>query len=93
VEKNSSVDELLQVRFTEETNFWTKVLNRLLDITITLAENNLAFRGHYEEVGKPQSGKFLALVDIFSRYDPFWMNYCKSRRVQLNILALPFKMN
>ena len=77
----------MQTRFHEETNFWSKVLIRLLDITITLAENNLAFRGHSEVVGKPQSGNFLALVDMLSKYDPVLDELLKKRNGAVKYLS------
>lgn len=45
-------------------------MRRLFDITLTLAENNLAFRGDKEVIGGPNSGNFLALVALVARYDP-----------------------
>lgn len=67
---SASLDELLRAQMNEESNYWKKVLHRLIDIILTLAENNLSFRGHREMVGELQGGNFLALVGLLSRYDP-----------------------
>lgn len=49
---------------------WRDVLHRLLDITLFLAKQNLAFRGHKENESSLNKGNFLELVEILSRYDP-----------------------
>ena len=53
-----------------EISYWTSVLTRITDVTLTLASCNLAFRGHREKVGEPSSGNFLSIVELLSRYDP-----------------------
>ena len=53
-----------------EISYWTSVLTRITDVTLTLASCNLAFRGHPEKVGEPSSGNFLSIVELLSRYDP-----------------------
>ena len=45
-------------------------MRRLFDITLTLADNKIAFRGDYEVIGQQSWGNFLALVALVARYDP-----------------------
>lgn len=45
------------------------VLNRLLDITLFLAKQNLPFRGHSENESSSNKGNFLELIDVLSKYD------------------------
>lgn len=47
--------------------FWAQVLERLFDITLTLAKNSLAFRGSQEHNGNYE-GNFLSLVQLLE-YD------------------------
>ena len=49
---------------------WRDILTRLLDITLFLAKQNLAFRGHKEDETSLNRGNFLELVDLLSKYDP-----------------------
>jgi hypothetical protein len=47
------------------------VLHRIVNVTITLACNNIAFRGHREHNNKElNTGNCLALIDLLVRYDP-----------------------
>lgn len=53
-----------------EVSFWTKVLTRITDVTLTLASCNLAFRGHREKIGEVNTGNVLAVIELLARYDP-----------------------
>ncbi|XP_061469367.1 zinc finger MYM-type protein 1-like [Rhineura floridana] len=53
-----------------EKKKWRDVLHRLLDITLFLAKQNLAFRGHKEDESSLNKGNFLELVEMLSKYDP-----------------------
>ena len=68
--KSGCVDDFLENQIKDETKLWKRALQRLLDIVLTLAENNLAFRGDREVLGEPHCGNFLALVSLVARYDP-----------------------
>jgi hypothetical protein len=67
--RGGCIEEALDLNIREERSKWIKVLSRLFDITLTLAENNLAFRGDNEVIGEQSSGNFLALVGLVARYD------------------------
>ena len=51
--------------------FWTKVLQQLLSVILTLCSLNLAFRGHRETSydGVCEGGNFLAIVSLMAQYD------------------------
>ncbi|XP_056392625.1 zinc finger MYM-type protein 1-like [Hyla sarda] len=49
---------------------WRDILHRLLDITLFLAKQNLAFRGHKEDESSLNKGNFLEMVEMLSKYDP-----------------------
>ena len=48
---------------------WQDILHRLLDITLFLAKQNLAFRGHREDEMSLNRGNFLETVYLVSKYD------------------------
>jgi hypothetical protein len=54
-----------------QANYWTQVLDRIVNVTITLACNNIAFRDHREHNNKELNrGDFLAVIDLSAKYDP-----------------------
>ena len=54
--------------------YWTQIIERIVNVTLTLATQNLAFRGHREESKGGNCGKFLAIIDLLSKYDPLLEN-------------------
>ena len=50
--------------------FWRKVLERIVNVTLTLATCNLAFRGHRDILGQQNCGNFLAIIELLASYDP-----------------------
>ena len=52
-------------------SFWTKVLQRLLSVILTLCSLNLTFRGHRETSydGVCEEGNFLSIVSFMAQYD------------------------
>ncbi|GLV33620.1 hypothetical protein CBL_21236, partial [Carabus blaptoides fortunei] len=53
-----------------ENKRWRDILHRLLDITLFLAKQNLAFRGHNEDESSSNKGNYLEMVEMLSKYDP-----------------------
>ena len=54
---------------TRKTNFWQKVLERLLNVTLMLAMCNLPFRGSTEELSNENKGNFLFIIQLIAKYD------------------------
>lgn len=54
-----------------ERNFWRQVLDRVINVTLSLAMSNLSFRRHdeYDESQENRSN-FLSLITLLSKYDP-----------------------
>ncbi|CAK6977314.1 hypothetical protein F7725_021412 [Scomber scombrus] len=50
-------------------NYSRQVLERIINVTITLATCNLSFRGHREIIGQSNSGNFLSIIQLLARYD------------------------
>ncbi|CAN7983404.1 unnamed protein product, partial [Ixodes hexagonus] len=61
--------EIIQSLETEQRK-WRDILHRLLDITLFLAKQNPAFRGHREDELAANKGNFLEMVEMLSKYDP-----------------------
>ena len=86
--KGSTVDTVISNQWKEKVNFWKQVLHRIVNVTLTLASCNLAFRGHREKIGKPHSGNFLAVVELLSKYDPVLAKLIdKNKQIKINYLS------
>ncbi|XP_013780960.1 zinc finger MYM-type protein 5-like [Limulus polyphemus] len=66
---NKTIDKEIQSRVEKEREHWCKVLERLMSITLYLAENNLAFRGTSDTLFTPHNGHFLGLVEMLGKFD------------------------
>lgn len=67
---HGTIDAEMEKQMIKEASFWRQVLDRLINVTLTLATNNMAFRGHREIIGQMNSGNFLSLVELMAKYDP-----------------------
>ena len=67
--RNKTIEETLHVSLLEKTNFWQKVLERLLNVTLKLAMCNLPFRGSTEELSNENKGNFLCIIQLIAKYD------------------------
>ena len=67
----NAMDKDAEVFNKNNISFWTKVLQRLLSVILTLCSLNLAFRSHretsYDEVC--EGGNLLAIVPLMTQYD------------------------
>lgn len=68
--KKGTIDEESEKQLRKEKNFGRDVLNRIVNVTLTMAMNNMAFRGHREKIGEVNSGNFLAIIELLAEYDP-----------------------
>ncbi|KAK1884134.1 Zinc finger MYM-type protein 1 [Dissostichus eleginoides] len=68
--KNGRIDANMERNARNAANYWRQVLERIVNVTITLATCNLAFRGHREILGQPNSGNFLSMIELLACYDP-----------------------
>ena len=67
---NRLIDDALDsVAKTEET-YWRQVLDRIVNVTLTLAQGNMPFRGQRENDTELHQGNFLSIVQLLAKYDP-----------------------
>lgn len=67
---HGTTDKDLEKDILLEANFWRHVLDRLIHVTLTLAMNNMPFRGHRKILGQMNSGNFLSIIELMAKYDP-----------------------
>ncbi|XP_053161505.1 zinc finger MYM-type protein 5-like [Hemicordylus capensis] len=68
---NKTVSAEAEAAIRKEANFWRQVLDRIINVTLTLATSNLAFRGHREDVSTGGNhGNFLSIITLIAKYDP-----------------------
>ena len=69
LKKHSGIDMALQKQIEAETTKWRKILKRILDVTLFLAERNLPFRGYSSKIGDPDNGLFLGTLGLLSQHN------------------------
>jgi len=67
---HGTIDAQLERDVRNAALFWRQVLERIVNVTLTLATCNLSFRGHRDILGQPNSGNFLAIIELLASYDP-----------------------
>ncbi|XP_051168336.1 zinc finger MYM-type protein 5-like [Leptopilina boulardi] len=65
----NTIDSELLKNMESENKKWRNILTRLLDITLFLSKQNLAFRSHDESENSTNRGNFLEMVKLLSKYD------------------------
>lgn len=60
-----TIDVQIDSEYKSQVNFWTQVLTRITDVTLTLA----SFRGHNEKLYEPNNGNFLSVIKLLASYD------------------------
>ena len=63
------IDATRQKLMNEEIHHWKCALERLMMITMYLAQHNLPFRGSSDKLFTKDNGHFLDLVDLFGNFD------------------------
>ena len=73
--EGSTIEALMLENIKSNMNKWKKILHRILNVTLSLGERGLAFRGKSQLVGDPKNGNFLGVLELIGRYDPVIGNY------------------
>ncbi|OCT96206.1 hypothetical protein XELAEV_18013881mg [Xenopus laevis] len=67
--RNKTIDKEQEKQILKEKSFWRQVLQRIINVTLTMAMGNLAFRGHRERLGDGNNGNFLSIIELLACYD------------------------
>jgi hypothetical protein len=66
----NTIDKLKQLLIQKESECRKNVLTRLMNITLYLAENNMAFRGSPDKLYTHNDGKYLGLIQLLAKFYP-----------------------
>lgn len=72
--KYEIIDEALDKSLRQERNFWRNVLERVINVSLTLATCNLPFRGRSSKIEDSDKGNFLSIMELLSNYDSVLRN-------------------
>uniref|UniRef100_A0A3Q0SEZ9 TTF-type domain-containing protein n=1 Tax=Amphilophus citrinellus TaxID=61819 RepID=A0A3Q0SEZ9_AMPCI len=64
-----TIDSELQRAMAAEKAHWRSVLTQVIDCILFLAERNLPLRGKNAQLGNPENGNFLGILELIARYD------------------------
>lgn len=76
--KVARVDQKLMEQLEEETTYWEKVLDRIIEVIKFLAERGLPLRGTDEKLGSPHNGNYLGVLELLAKFDPFLQEHLKN---------------
>lgn len=68
--KASDIRSQIDQEVAGRTKYWKDLFQRLLSVTLFLAERGLPFRGESSKIGDPNNGNFLGVIELLSKYDP-----------------------
>ncbi|XP_063775718.1 uncharacterized protein LOC134911440 [Pseudophryne corroboree] len=101
----NTIDRVEQLLIVKESERWSNVLNRLMNIILYLAENNIAFCGSSDKLYTKNNGKYLGLIQLLAKFDPVMqehvgrilkdelsVHYCVSRWQILNDHVISFTL-
>ena len=67
--ESKAIEEALHKPLLEKTNFWQKVLERLLNVTLMLTTCNPPFCGSSEKLSNDNKGNFLSIIQLLAKYN------------------------
>ncbi|XP_056466856.1 uncharacterized protein LOC130405715 [Gadus chalcogrammus] len=73
--RGKTLDHIEMTALEAERKRWRDVLTRLISITQSLAERNLAFRGSSDKLFQLDNGNFLKEVELLAKFDPVLENH------------------
>lgn len=85
--KKLSIDSQLKKQNDSEAEYWTAVLTRIIDVTITLGGQNLSFRGHREDTDLNNPGNFMAIIKLLAKYDPILATLLEKPKGRIKYLS------
>jgi hypothetical protein len=67
---NQTIDDAMKSAEKMEQSYWRQILERIVNVTLTLAQGNMPFRGHRENDVEVHQGNFLSIIKLLAKYDP-----------------------
>lgn len=83
--RNDLIDKDLEEITQKEISLWVKILDRIINVILTLGTSNLAFRGHSDSlIAEVSSGNFLNIIKLLAKYDPILNNLVSDKTGKIN---------
>ena len=70
LQMNATISQAQLDEVQAERRKWRLILERMIAIPLSLAERNLAFRGHHEKLWEHGNGNFLKEAELLAKFDP-----------------------
>ena len=64
-----TIDDAIKSATKMEQSYWRQILDRVVNVTPTLAQGNIPFRGHRENDVEAHQGNFLSTIKLLAKYD------------------------
>ena len=80
--EKARVDEKLLQSYNAACSYWRAVLKRVVEVIKFLAESGLPFRGKDEIVGSKSNGKYLRVLELISKFDPFLAAHMEKHKME-----------
>lgn len=78
--RNDTIDHELESQILQEVSVWRQILERVIEVTLTLASSNMPFRGHDESLDSSNPGVFLSIINLLSKYDLVLKNLLENKK-------------
>lgn len=86
--RNDLIDKDLEETTQKDISMWVQILDRIINVTLTLATSNLAFRGHFDSLNaEVSSGNFLNIIKLLAKYDPILNNLISDESRKIKYLS------
>lgn len=76
------IDASLNKQTRAHEKYWYCVLERISEVIRFLSERGLAFRGSNENIGSPNNGNYLGIIELLSKLDPFLEQHIRTHANQ-----------
>lgn len=77
--RNKTIDKDQEALLRHEISKWRQILERIIDVILTLAITNMPFRGTKEQLDSASPGVFLSIIKLLSKYDVVLRNLLENR--------------
>ena len=71
------IDNQMCQQISDEKKYWREVVKRLVSAIRLIAERGLAFRGDNENIGSPNNGNYLSILELIAEYDVFFAEHLR----------------